>query len=114
MARVIDFNLHRRLTMTVIMKDESKSTLHLCAPTKSLVDRIQITLPELQKALSSEDVRASRAVYDLAAELINCNFDGIQVTREDLATKYEMNLEDMLIFYEGYISFLNEVKSEKN
>lgn len=115
MSRVLDFNLYRRLTMIIIFKDEKKTILHLCAPVKSLTDKIQQILPDLQVALSGNNGQASfYAIYDLAADLISCNLDGITVTPDELAKKFEMNLEDMLLFFERYLEFLEEIRSEKN
>lgn len=114
MAKILDFNLHRRLTMIIILKDDKKTVLHLCAPVKSLTDKIQQILPDMQTALSGNSTEASYAVYDLAADLISCNLDGITVTRDELTKKFEMNLEDMLLFFERYLEFLEEIRSEKN
>lgn len=111
---VLDFNSTRQPTLQVIMKDKDHTVVHLCVPCKGTVDKISATLPELRKALTGKDAEASRAVYNLAAELIRNNLDGFTVTGKELATKYELNLEDMAVFYDAYVDFLNEIKNAKN
>ena len=111
---VLDFNSQRRPTLQIVMKDPANTVLHLCTPCKGTVDKISATLPELRTALTGKDADASRAVYSLAAELINNNLDGVTVTVKELTTKYELNLEDMALFYNAYVDFLGEIKNAKN
>lgn len=111
---VLDFNSQRRPTLQIVMKDQANTVLHLCTPCKGTVDKISATLPELRNSLTGKDADASRAVYSLAAELINNNLDGVTVTVKELTTKYELNLEDMALFYNAYVDFLSEIKNAKN
>ena len=114
MARVLDFNSYRRPTLILSMKDENKTKLHLTAPTVELVEELRANLPELQTALSGHDAVASRVVYDLAAKLMSCNMNGVELTAEQLAVEYEMNMEDMAGFYLAYADFLEDIKNAKN
>ena len=114
MAKTLDFNSYRRPTLLLRMKDEDQTKLHVTTPTVELVEELRVNLTELQAALVGNDAKASRAVYDLAAKLINCNLDGVETTGEELATKYEMNLEDMTMFFTVYMDFLAEIKNAKN
>lgn len=114
MSKVLDFNSYRRPTLILSMKDEHKTKLHVVGPTVELVDELRANLGELQKALSGQDALASRTVYELAAKLMACNMDGVELTAEDLATKYEMNLEDMATFFVAYVDFLEDIKKAKN
>lgn len=114
MPKTLDFNINRRPTITVKMKDEDQTIFHLTTPTVELVNRIREGLPDLQAVLQTGDAETSRAIYALAADLINCNMDAITVTGEDLAQRYEMNLEDMMVFFSAYLDFLDEVHKLKN
>lgn len=114
MSKVIDFNSYRRPTLILSMKDEDKTKLHVIGPTVELVEELRANLAELQTALSGNDSRASCTVYELAAKLMTCNMDGIELTAEELATKYEMNMEDMAHFYMAYVDFLEDIKNAKN
>lgn len=114
MANIIDFNSYRRPELIFVMKDENQTTLHVTTPTEQLVEELNANLAELQKTLMGNDEAASRAVYHLAAKLLNCNLDGVTVTGEELAKKYRLNLEDMTVFYTAYMDFIEEIKTAKN
>lgn len=114
MAKTLDFNSYRRPTLILSMKDEHQSKLHVVAPTVELVEELRANLPELQTALGGKDALASRTVYELAAKLMTCNMDGVELTADALATEYEMNLEDMATFFVTYVDFLDEIKNAKN
>ena len=114
MAKTLDFNSYRRPTLILSMKDDKRTKIHVTTPTVELVEELRANLTELQNALVGNDATASRAVYDLAAKLINCNMDGLTVTAEELATTYEMNLEDMTMFFTVYMDFVSEIKNTKN
>ena len=113
MAKILDFNSYRRPTLLLRMKDDAMTKLHVTTPTLDLVDEVRANLPEIQAALNS-DATASRAIYELAAKLLNCNMNGVTITAEELATTYEMNLEDMTIFFSAYMEFLGDIKNAKN
>ena len=114
MAKILDFNSYRRPTLILSMKDEHKTKLHVAAPTVELVEELRANLGELQTALAGRDALASRSVYELAAKLMSCNLDGVELTAEALATEYELNMEDMAQFYVIYVDFLDEIKNAKN
>ena len=114
MAKMLDFNSYRRPTLLLRMKDEQQTKLHVTTPTVELVEELKANLPELKMALTGNDAAASLAVYELAANLMNCNLDGIEINAEQLAVKYEMNLEDLTMFFTVYMDFLEEVKKAKN
>ena len=105
MPKTLDFNSYRRPELVLVMKDENNTTIHVTTPTHGLCEEFSANLGELQKALAGQDGTASRLVYELAAKLINCNLDGVQVTGKELATKYSLNLEDMAIFWSMYAEF---------
>ena len=70
-----------------------------------------LTRPTLQL---NGDMTTVQACYDLAARLMSCNRSGIKVTTEDLRGKYQINLEALIIFYNAYIDFIEEVTNQKN
>lgn len=114
MAKMLDFNSYRRPTLLLRMKDEQQTKLHVTTPTVELVEELKANLPELKLALTGNDNEAGAAVYELAAKLLNCNLDGVTIDAEALAVKYEMNLEDLTMFFTVYMDFLEEVKTAKN
>lgn len=114
MAKMLDFNSYRRPTLLLRMKDEQQTKLHVTAPTVELVEELKANLTELKLALTGNDTAASDAVYGLAAKLLNCNLDGVTTSADELAVKYEMNLEDLTMFFTVYLDFLEEIKNAKN
>ena len=64
--------------------------------------------------MTGNDTEAGAAVYELAAKLLNCNLDGVTTNAEELAVKYEMNMEDLTMFFTVYMDFLEEIKNAKN
>ena len=114
MAKTLDFNSYRRPTLILSMKDDARTKLHVTTPTVELVEELRTNLKELQAALAGNDAAASRAVYELAAKLINCNLDGVTTTAQELATTYEINLEDMAMFFTAYMDFITEINNAKN
>lgn len=114
MSRILNFNLLQQPTMVLQMVDDDKTVIHVGAPTVDLVDELKDNSVALEKALKSNDPNVSRAVYGLAARLISCNLDGIEVTPEDLAVKYQVNPVGLQHFFEQYVDFLNDITNSKN
>lgn len=114
MAKTLDFNTIIRPTLPLVMRDENHTEITVTAPTEALVEELQDIGPELGKILGDNSPQSIEAVYSLAARLISCNRNGLQVTAEDLRGKYKLNLEAMLIFYNVYLDFINEIKNAKN
>ena len=114
MAKVLDLNTVERPVLTLILQDENKTRIDVTTPTESLVEELRQIAPQLSASLENHDNMDARTPYDLAARLISCNRQGLQVTAEDLGGKYRMNLESMLIFYGAYVDFIDEITKAKN
>ncbi len=114
MAKVLDFNVLQQPTQVLRMMDDDRTIIHVSAPTVNLVDELKNNGAALEKALASNDAAVSRTVYGLAARLISCNLDGIEVTADDLAVKYRMSHVALKLFFETYVEFLNEITDSKN
>lgn len=111
----LNFNSYRDPVLRLTMKDPDATQILVTTPNVGLTEKLRANLPELQTALVGKDAAASRAIYQLAADLINCNASGITVTAYDLAGKYGLDLEfDMPAFYEQYIGFITAIKNAKN
>lgn len=110
----LDFNALTSPTLPLVMCDAEKTEILVSTPTEGLVEELQVAAPELTRVLNSDDPGRVEAVYVLAAKLISCNRAGLQVTADDLRNKYKLNLEALIVFYNVYLSFLNEISSAKN
>lgn len=114
MPRILDLNELSRPTLLIVLKDEHKTKVHVTTPSVALTKELRLNLTKLQEVMKGTGPETSRAVYDLAAKLINCNFDFFKTTGEALATTYGLSQQDLMIFYTDYLEFLNSIENEKN
>lgn len=112
--KTLDFNALQQPTWTIKLKDEAQTAVNLTTPTVELVDRLIAAAPDLQKVADSKDGRTVRAVYELVADVMNCNDDGYNFTAEELRDKYKLTLLDLFRFVDGYLEFVKEMKDAKN
>lgn len=114
MARVLDLNTVERPTLELTMQDKDRTTILVSTPSEALVRELEEVAAEMSTLFNRGDQESVDAIYDLAARLISCNRQGLQVTAEELRTKYRMGLESALLFYSAYLDFINELTNEKN
>lgn len=112
--KMLDFNALEQPTWPLKLKDDAQTIVHLSAPTVELVDRLTAATPGLKEAAKTKDGRATRAVYELVADLFNCNDDGFIFTAEELRDKYKLSLMDVFQFVAGYMDFIKEMQDAKN
>jgi hypothetical protein len=112
--RMLDFNSIQQPTWPVRLKDDAQTIVNLSTPTVELVDRLIASTPELQEAAKTKDGNTIRAVYNLVADIMNCNDDGFIFTAEELRDKYKMSLLDVFRFVSGYMEFIKELQDAKN
>lgn len=112
--QMLDFNAIQQPTWPVKLKDEEQTVVNISAPTVELLDRLQATTPELAEVAQTKDGRAIRKIYDLVADLMNCNDDGYTFTGEELLTKYRLSFLDVIRFTSGYLSFIKDINEAKN
>lgn len=111
MARMLDLNSIQESLLDLQLRDENKTIVHLDMPTEALINELQNLDLE---ALKTGDQKAVGMIYDLAAQLINCNFDGFRTTGEELRTKYGLHLVAALTFFSGYMGAVEELIKAKN
>lgn len=116
MAKITDLRMVGRPTMTLVLPDDNGTTVHLCAPTVELVEELRGGSDVLFAALRGErgGAESKRAVYELAANLINCNTDLFETTTPELAKRYRVSVEHLQHFFVDYVSFLDEIQNAKN
>lgn len=114
MAKTLDFNIVVPPTLPLVMRDEAKTEITVTAPLEALVEELQAVAPRMTAMLETDEAETIPAIYDLAARLISCNKQGLQVTAEDLRDKYKLNLEALIVFFNVYLDFLSEITNAKN
>ena len=110
----LDFRSFIQKTWEVVLCDEAGTTLHLTAPTEELIERLSANMQTLTKVFETRDPNMIASAYDLAAEFISCNTEKLQVTGEELRTKYGFKLVFMAAFFKQYLDFVNEINDAKN
>ena len=114
MAKTLDFNVIVPPTLPMVMRDHERTKIDVVAPTEGLVEELNAVAPNMKRALEADQEASVPAIYGLAARLISCNKQGLSVTAEELRDKYKLNLEALIVFYNTYMDFLNEVAGAKN
>lgn len=114
MRKTFDFNSYDRPELEITLKDDAQTKVVICTPTVALIERLQTAASEIKGVVSKGDDEGINAMYNLMAELVNCNVSGITVTSEELRGKYKMELVDVIVFYSLYMDFVEEIKAAKN
>ena len=109
---MLDFTAYQKPTFPVKLRG-SDTALRLIPPSVELVDELQ-KVGELLPDAGTGDQNALGAVYAIAAALMSCNRDGITVQPADMTGKYDLDLEDMAVFFAGYVEFINGLSERKN
>lgn len=110
---MIDFSAYAKPTFAVRLRGADSPTIRLTPPPVELVDELK-TVGELLPDAGSGDQAALAAIYAIAAALMSCNRDGIPIQPEDIPGKYDLDLEDMAVFFSGYVEFINGLAERKN
>lgn len=111
MARVTSYK-DKRPRLRLEMDEET--IIRVTVPTVEMVEEFKVSLPQLRLVLNGTGPEAKKALYELAANLINCNLDAERVTVADLVNKYDWSVEDLTKFYLDYMAFIEELENEKN
>lgn len=113
MARALDFNDVQSSFWDITLRDADRTVVHLDIPDEATINKLQNMQGDLDM-MKTGDKAAVAAIYDLAAMLINCNFDFFKVTGEELQKKYGMNMVLILKFFSMYMDCITELSNQKN
>lgn len=114
MSRIVDFNRFRPPILTVPLMDEAKTVLHVVPPTVDLQEELRARSAELSALLMGGGDETVGAFYTLAANLMSCNRDLKRITGEQLRVVYNLDTEDLIVFFDAYSDFLKELEASKN
>jgi hypothetical protein len=114
MRKTFDFNSYDKPELEITLKDDANTKIVLMTPTVELIERLQATASDIKGIVKEGDEAGLAIMYDLMADLINCNLDHITVTGAELRGKYKMELVDVLMFYSIYMEFIDDIKAAKN
>lgn len=114
MVKTLDFNALEKPVLELTLKDKDRTVVRATAPTEELVERLMSASSELTKVVKDDTGETIRALFELIAELMNCNIDGLTFTAEELRDKYGMKLYEATVFVKVYLDFIQELNSAKN
>lgn len=111
---MLDFNALQQPTWPVKLRDKDQTVVTLVAPSVETYDRLLAAAPKLEAVAQEKNAKAIRAVFDLVADIMSANDDGLVFTAEELRDKYRMSMVDVFKFVAGYMQFIKEIESAKN
>ena len=112
--KTLNFNTLERPCLELTMMDDAQTVIKVGMPSEGLVAQLEQLGANLTETLTKGDKDTVDACYDLAARFISCNRNFIEVTGEELRTRYRLDLEALVIFFSAYIDFIEALKSQKN
>ena len=112
--RTLDLNTAQRPTLELTLMDDDHTLVRVSTPTEGLIQEMQQISPTMLEVMETGDQAGIAEIYDLAAKLINCNRDFFKTTGEELRTKYCMDFESAILFFNVYMDFINDIVNQKN
>ena len=109
---VLNFNKVKKTYLTVTLADDDNTTLLIGTPTKAMMDdlmNLQDTLTEVEEG---NGVDVTDDLYRACAKVMSRNKAKKEITAEYLENLFDF--EDIMIFFNAYMSFINNITSEKN
>lgn len=107
MAKALNFNNVSKKYWNVTLTDGT--VLLVGTPTKAIFDRLSGIKDDLGN-LGDED--SLGALYDVCALVLSRNKTGKVITKEYLEEIFD--IEDIIILFNSYVGFVNEIRNQKN
>lgn len=102
----LNFNSIQKQYLTVTLRDENKTTIMICNPSKKLLTEIT-SVDALVKNISndSDGEKEIDALYEVCAKVMSRNKGGIKIEKELLEDIFD--IEDIMIFLKAYMDFVS-------
>lgn len=111
MAQVLDFTKQKKEYLTVKLNDEKKTVLLIGTPTKAILGEF-IAINDKLTEDGGADAEAVEDIYRICAKIMSFNKGGIKITSEYLSNFFD--LEDVMLFFNGYTAFMSSITNAKN
>lgn len=111
---VLSFSKHRPPILEVELPDEGCTVLHITLPTVELQEELVAKNSQISGLLEGGSKEQREGMFDLAARLMSCNRDWLKITPEELRRKYNLDTEDLVLFYNRYVEFVTRTENAKN
>lgn len=109
----LNFNTLNKRYLNVTLADEDQTTILISTPTKRVMDNL-LMLQETFKNVSEDEIGADvmDTLYDACAQIMSNNKSRKKISAEFLADLFDF--EDIFIFFNAYMEFVEEITSSKN
>lgn len=107
----LDFRNHQKTYLNLTLPDEKETSLKVMQPTKELFTKMT-EMSTRVGSMAGSDLDALNEVYEVCAELISRNKEGITFTKEEL--EGVLDFEDIVVFLRAYSTFVSEIVFGKN
>ena len=114
MPKILDLNAIKLPTLDIIFADESRTTIHVTAPTEALINEMESWIKTEMGTLSAGDSTSMEKAYDLTARLLSNNQERAGITAADLQGKFRVDIWTLIAILNAYTEFISELKNEKN
>lgn len=109
----LDFNKINKTYLTITLTDGK--TYMLTTPTKRLLNKI-LSMDSILKTSDEENTSINEetidSLYEISAEIMSTNKTNTKVSSEELANL--MDIEDLMLFFNTYMSYIEKVTNLKN
>lgn len=106
---MIDFKSTQKRFLAITLLDGRKLAVRM--PTKKVFDSL-LQLREIMPGIEETTTDILASVYDLAATILSNNMAGVKISGEELGDMFD--IEDIQIFYFGYMDFVQGVTQDPN
>lgn len=110
----LNFNKYRPPILPIEMMDDEHTVINVVPPTVDLQEELRARATELVALLNGADDEQRLALWGLAARLMSCNRNMRKITPDILRNTFRLDEEDLVVFYEAYVTFLNGIENAKN
>ena len=113
MAKALNFNNVKKQFLTVTLADEKNTTLLIGTPTKAIMDDLTLLQNSIDAVSDNEsNNEVTDDLYNACARVMSRNKAGVKITKEFLSEIFDF--EDITIFFNAYMDFIDEVIASKN
>jgi hypothetical protein len=113
MTKTLDFNKVKKQYLTINFADEDNTVIMISTPTKSVLEELLLLQTNLEAIENNQsDTQAIDDLYYTCAKVMSRNKCNVKITKEFLEDIFD--LEDVLIFFNAYMQFINDITNVKN
>lgn len=107
----LDFRKTKKNYLKVTLNDASETNLSIMQPTKELFEKMLAMSDEVGR-MTGADLDALDEVYEVCAELMSRNKEGLIVGKSNLEAT--LDFEDIVTFLQAYSTFVAGIVHGKN